>query len=611
MSFSLRQLTLFTTTLGLGAAFIACSASDPSGTDGQGNPTGGPGGPKTGGDIDLGNGSGGTTGGGDIDVTADPNFGLPATPDCGDGVLNDDEACDDGNKDADDGCYANCRGIYPGYICPEAGQACFEFAVCGDGTSKFPEQCDDGNQVAGDGCSDNCKIEIGFKCPTDAQPCVETICGDDVVEGAEMCEPNAGPGCTAQCQFAPSCPESGGACTSTCGDGLVLGNEQEPGRCDDGNTLNGDGCDSTCNVEEGYECTTKSTSGKCEKSPNTGECILRIPVVYRDFPDAHEAFGTSCSNTSPQGEVKKGLAADALTNGKPTPTGSKDCSSTMGEWYVDGPGSTTLNSTLVLYQKEDGSFVNRWGSKGETFGWTVGYSNQLMRQCTKDKPCGPYDGTPFFYPVDSIQNPADQKREPAAIYDGTEGVYGGKGQGTFTEKDLTGIDAQHNYGFTSEVTYWFAFNADTNAKFDFVGDDDVWVFVNGKLALDLGGKHTAAGESFTLSGASPSFGMEPGNVYEIKVFHAERQPNGSTFKLTLSGFDTSRSDCRSICGDGIVGFGEQCDGGKDATGGYNQCNDKCQLGSFCGDGVVDEGEQCDDADPAAIDCYGCRVIRIL
>jgi len=109
--------------------------------------------------------------------------------------------------------------------------------------------------------------------------------------------------------------------------------------------------------------------------------------------------------------------------------------------------------------------------------------------------------------------------------------------------------------------------------------------------------------------------MTPGNVYEIKVFHAERKTEGSTFKLTLSGFDSTRSDCVAVCGDGIIGFGEECDNGAEngqAGAGYNQCGNDCTLGEYCGDGIVQEGEACDDEGPppAAGVCSGCNVITV-
>ena len=68
---------------------------------------------------------------------------------------------------------------------------------------------------------------------------------------------------------------------------------------------------------------------------------------------------------------------------------------------------------------------------------------------------------------------------------------------------------------------------------------------------------------------------------------------GSSFKLTLAGFNTAASDCTPICGDGIVAAGEQCDDGVN-DGGYGECGPGCVLGAYCGDGIVQPGEDCDD-----------------
>jgi len=45
---------------------------------------------------------------------------------------------------------------------------------------------------------------------------------------------------------------------------------------------------------------------------------------------------------------------------------------------------------------------------------------------------------------------------------------------------------QHNFSFTSEVRYWFSYSTSKQYTLNFTGDDDVWVFVNRKLAVDMG-----------------------------------------------------------------------------------------------------------------------------
>jgi cysteine-rich repeat protein len=76
-----------------------------------------------------------------ITVTA-----APPPPDlCGNGDLDNDEVCDDGNTDAGDGCRADCLGI----------------EECGDGLvdALAGETCDDGGTALGDGCDDLCQLD--------------------------------------------------------------------------------------------------------------------------------------------------------------------------------------------------------------------------------------------------------------------------------------------------------------------------------------------------------------------------------------------------------------------------------------------------------------------
>jgi fibro-slime domain-containing protein len=67
------------------------------------------------------------------------------------------------------------------------------------------------------------------------------------------------------------------------------------------------------------------------------------------------------------------------------------------------------------------------------------------------------------------------------------------------------------------VLYWFEYNADETFSLEFLGDDDVWVFINNHLAVDIGGIHIPVEDGITLSSAADGaeFGMSDGGVYQI------------------------------------------------------------------------------------------------
>jgi cysteine-rich repeat protein len=149
--------------------------------------------------------------------------------------------------------------------------------VCGNGYVEPGEQCDDGNQVAGDGCRPNCTIEF---------------CGDGIIDPGEECdcgpdESNVAPPCTvpnstrldATCN--PDCKNVG------CGDGIVRPPEQcEPGvaitsaSCLDFGFYDPDGlgCNEFCRFDTSA-CTESCGDGTlngneiCDGSPPAGSCV--------------------------------------------------------------------------------------------------------------------------------------------------------------------------------------------------------------------------------------------------------------------------------------------------------------------------------------------------
>jgi fibro-slime domain-containing protein len=112
------------------------------------------------------------------------------------------------------------------------------------------------------------------------------------------------------------------------------------------------------------------------------------------------------------------------------------------------------------------------------------------------------------------------------------------GYSTFDSKAFFPIDGQgfgttagqqHNYHFTTEIHVTFKYEA--GQKFSFRGDDDLWIFVNNKLALDVGGQHQALFGEIDFDTQATALGITPGNSYSMDIFHAERQTSESNFRI--------------------------------------------------------------------------------
>ncbi len=512
-----------------GCAGIHAGASG-QGTGGKGSTTGSGGAIGGGGGRPSATGTGGCVAGG------------PSCPlGCGDGVVTASlgEACDDGNSKSGDGCSSDCKTMETDYACPAAGQPCTYLVKCGDGKLGGIEQCDPPN--VGHGCSAVCRLELGYVCDAPATPpnlgqasvCHKTVCGDRNKEGVEACDDGNtidGDGCSSACTLEPDC--STGTCASKCGDGVKL----PPESCDDGNTVDGDGCSHDCQVEAGFSCTDVTTSPPAQ---------LNLLVTYRDFI----SFPSGTGVRHPDFEIFTGMDI--------TPNLVKPMLDATGKPVMDGRCATPGVTAQCPYDQQltSAASFNQWYHDDVNVNVDIPGTIRLARQAN-----GSYvydSGGSGFYPIDGKGWVA--KAPPKET--------------TATADAVINDGLDHNFGFTTEIRYFFQYRG--GEALTFSGDDDVWMFFNRRLALDLGGLHTRTQKTLNVDQSAGALGVTKGALYEIALFHAERHSAGSNFKLTLTGFAPTSSLCGSACGDGVRAANEQCDDGNKVNG--DGCSHDCRI----------------------------------
>lgn len=576
---------------------------------------------------------------------------------CGDGVVDPNEGCDDGAREAGDGCDDRCR-METGFKCEGNPSSCTP-TTCGDKVVEGAESCDDGNAVPFDGCSPTCQAE-----PVCApgQGC-SSKCGDGITLKQEQCDDGNlrdGDGCSGTCQVEEGfeCSQPEGCSGDDCFLDLpIIYRDFAESHSDFG---------VECGmIERGVPEAQLTAAGKPELSAASyaDACIAskasyaewytkagtNVEIVdsiglYPDgnggyvnrFGDNGEPYVTTMDTGNEQGGYGNNAASCAATCTQRT-SDSLQCVNVCRPDHDKVDQRKRELQQAEDAQTPDEDHIAELEAEIADLEVTAAECDAdcedefASREAACTEKCSPcsfnpaqwciggevveLDGNPLFFPIEeSLGSNADL--DVASI---PEEVYGGG-----WNEDPSG--KVRNFYFTSEIAYWFEYTEGMTAALSFIGDDDMWVFVNGKLAVDLGGLHVPVEGSFTLNangsinqmhgtdGTSDEnepgtsriadFGLEPGNVYEVKVFQAERKKTGSSYKLTLSGFSAGASDCVTDCGDGEVGPGEECDDGSGNTGGYNECTADCTLGPRCGDGIEQDEEICDLGDALNTGEYG-------
>lgn len=225
---------------------------------------------------------------------------------CGNGVVEGDEACDDGEQT--DACNANCT-----------------IAACGDGITNAAagEACDDGNLIETDACTNGC---------------AGATCGDGLLwEGVEFCDDGLDNGLPTRCSL-----DCSGITSATCGNGTLEGDEA----CDDAGES--DACDPDCSVATCGDGFTNPTAGEvCDDGERNGsplacaiDCAGVTPPVCGnsvlepgeqcDDGDETETCDLDCSRPVCGDGLVNALAGEACDPGE-DPTCLSDCSGQVAE----------------------------------------------------------------------------------------------------------------------------------------------------------------------------------------------------------------------------------------------------------------------------------------
>lgn len=170
---------------------------------------------------------------------------------------------------------------------------------------------------------------------------------------------------------------------------------------------------------------------------------------------------------------------------------------------IYGMGVDTYSS-IVLTDNGDGKYSFNAGYAGNVKKVLYDQANGTISESSNGQ------DTTGFYPIDGLGY------EQPGLLSKTSAINGGNNNGSFT---LRG-ESQ------------FVYEHDKELYFTFTGDDDVYMYINGKLALDLGGAHGRNTKTVKLNDLNAEeYGLEEGQVATFTFFYMERCSDASTFGI--------------------------------------------------------------------------------
>ncbi len=239
---------------------------------------------------------------------------------------------------------------------------------------------------------------------------------------------------------------------------------------------------------------------------NEADCDSLLEITVRDFDATHPDMQRADSGWGPlAGVLELTLGADR----KPV--------------FYDAMGTHTWKTGLPDGQLEKNCWDSGPGTEEQCYAGTIPMYD------------GPESFFDWYHDTDynqrfekEIQMEPDPSKPGVFVYDTNKFFPLSPSEGFGITPDSDNPE-NRNFLFTTEIHLLFTYQQ--GQEFTFRGDDDLWIYVNGQMALDLGGMHLPFEGKLDFDAKAAELNIAPGGTYHMDVFHAERHTSESNFRI--------------------------------------------------------------------------------